>query len=161
MQQWTWKDFAGSTPFNGDLWPLLNRRFRQLQVLAGTLVGLATGRRVADDGDASPSLTNIGGLTLANTTSTTIAAFKGGESGQTVVVLATDANTTIKNGSTIRLNNDADWTTKSGETRQFWTPDGVVWYEVPRALSSGDVFRLVTEAGDAITTEVPEYLLTD
>lgn len=55
------------------------------------------------DGDTTPSVKNAKTLRIANTGTTTITDFDDGEEGQEVTLVFDDANTTLTDGSTLRL----------------------------------------------------------
>lgn len=138
MQRWIWGSIPSGTEWQDRLLATFNGKLKALENFLGLLVGLAVGRKVADVDSATPSVSGVHGITFANTAPTTVTSFRNGEPGQPLIVLALDNDTTVQHGSSIRLNGNADWVVKKGETRSFWTPDAVVWYEVPRALTTPD-----------------------
>lgn len=138
-------------------WALLNQRFKQLENFLQGLTGFALGQRESTSG-ATPLVERVGGLIVRNSGSTTITAFVGGEPGQSLVVLAQDALTTIAHGPTLRMSENTDWVTRIGETRHFWTPDGATWYEVPRTLATIAVDTLATSGGDDIVTDAGDFI---
>jgi hypothetical protein len=156
--RWVWQSVQAGTPWKEQAWVLFNQRLKGLENFLGGVQGLVLGRRtVATNADA-PIVTLSGSLILRNTSATTISEFTGGEPGQVIVILALDNQTTLQHGGNIRLNGNVDWVVLSGETRQFYTPDGTTWYEVPRSLTTAEIDTLATEGLDDLVTEGSDLL---
>lgn len=156
--RWVWQSVAASTPWKEQAWVTFNQRLKGLENFLGGLQGFVLGRRSVTTNADEPIVTLAGSLILRNTAPTTVTTLVGGEPGQTIVVLALDNQTTFEHGSGIRMNGDVDWVVVSGETRQFYTPDGATWYEVPRVLVTADIDTLATEALDDLITEGSDLL---
>lgn len=125
FQRWGWSSLPGKD------WPQLNQRFKALENFLTGLVGFTLAVRRSVDVTV-PVVEHTRSLVVTNTGATTITGFKGGESGQHLTVLVQDALTTFPHGAAFILAAGVDWVTASGDVKQFYTPDGATWYEVPR-----------------------------
>lgn len=138
LQRWTWQSIPSGTRWGTTLVVAFNTRLKTLENYLAGLLGLSTGRKTLEDAATTPLVTQTRVVLTANTGPTSITGFRGGESGQGVVVLAGDNDTTLVHGTTLRLDQNTDWVAKKGECRQFVTFDGATWYESPRTLATPD-----------------------
>jgi len=160
IEEWKWQGVPQATPFGPQAWRLLNQRFAQLERALGGIRGMTVEQLTAPAGETEPLVARIRALDLRNTSSTAVVRFRGGEPGQLLVVRALDGVTTVTHSPILRLTADTDWVTVEGETRLFYTPDGLVWYEVSRDISAADLGWILTNAGIPLTTNDGDYLAT-
>lgn len=101
------------------------------------------------DGDATPSWADVWMLKTANTAPTTITGFDTALTGQQMIILFNDANTTIKfTNATLIGNGNVDWTAEVGD-QMIVTYDGTNWlcalsrqskFDNPIYFKAGPVF---------------------
>lgn len=84
------------------------------------------------DGDTTPSVLNGQNFKTANTGATTITTFDEGREGQRILIVFTDANTTVSEASNIRLS--AAFTSTADDTMEL-VYDGSVWFELGRSVN--------------------------
>jgi hypothetical protein len=85
--------------------------------------------------DATPSV--LGGvtrLTLTNAAPTNITTFDDGQEDQIVILLFTDANTTLVDGATLQLAGGANFVGSANDILTI-TLIGGVWYEIGRSVN--------------------------
>lgn len=92
------------------------------------LLNLPTAVVIAD-GDATPFVSFAKIFKTANTAATTITKFEGGQSGDRILIMGTDANTTINDNSDIRTNGNLAWNTTGGDFIEF-IKDSTIWREI-------------------------------
>jgi hypothetical protein len=111
---------------------------RLLSVLNRRMKDLAAFFRARDAitpllaGDANPSV--IAGSKVyktQNAGATNLASFREGVPGQTFLLLAGDANTTLVHSANLILKGAVNVLLAAGNTKQFFTEDGAVWREYP------------------------------
>lgn len=158
LSSWSWREVPQATAFDGAAWRLINQRMKLLEALVSGLRDLTVERTTIADGETDPVVTRRRGILLSNSSSTSVVRFVGGEPGQLLVVRAGDSATTVVHSPLLRLEADTDWATTTGDTRLFYTPDGLVWYEVPRAAATADEAWILTGAGLVLTTNDGDYL---
>lgn len=133
-EQWSWTQLPTNQPFSpgqiNDLKIEMNRRMKRLEHALEYFGSLGYGVRTAGDGNTTPSVSGVRILLTDNSGATSITYFSNGEAGQTLIVEAGDAHTTVVNGSTLQLLSGSNWTPASGDRKQFFTVDGVTWKEV-------------------------------
>lgn len=79
--------------------------------------------------NTTPSVAGASVWRTQSASATSITAFLGGIPEQEIVLVATDANTTIVNGVSIITKSGSNITLSNGGTRTFATVDGTVWRE--------------------------------
>jgi hypothetical protein len=84
------------------------------------------------DADATPSVNNVRTVVTANTTgATSVTTFDDGTVGQHLTVIFGDANTTLVNGATLKLNGGSNMTGVLNHSISLVLV-GTVWYETGR-----------------------------
>ena len=83
------------------------------------------------DADTTPSVKNVRTVLTANTGGTSITTFDNGTDGQYITVIFGDANTTLVNGSTLKLNGGGNMTGVLNHSISLVLFSGV-WYETGR-----------------------------
>ena len=81
---------------------------------------------------ATPSIVGFNVWTTANTSATTITNFTGGVTGQTITLLFTDANTTLTDGTNLKLAGAFSSTADDTMTLFY---NGTAWYEMSRSVN--------------------------
>jgi hypothetical protein len=81
---------------------------------------------------ATPSVVGFNVWNTANTSPTTITNFTGGVTGQTITILFTDANTTLTDGTDIKLS--AAFTSTADDTMTLFY-NGTAWFEMSRSVN--------------------------
>jgi hypothetical protein len=81
------------------------------------------------DGDTSPLVTKAGLYVAANTSATSITTFDGGADGQILMINADNGNTTLVNGSTLRLAGGVNKTMATRDVIQL-VYRSTVWYQM-------------------------------
>lgn len=138
-KQWFWRLVNEAAPWNSAAWRLLNSRFGQLQeVLQRAHSALFDEHEPPADGATTIAVGRSGFVTTQNTAPTAVTTFTGAVKNQRMTVRAGDSETTFVDGPTLRLDQGTDWVALKGEVRDFWTPDGSTWYQVPRSLTVPD-----------------------
>lgn len=84
------------------------------------------------DGDTSPSVRGFYKFKTANTSGTTITTFDDGHPGQEILIIFTDANTTIAETDNIKLS--ASFTSMADATMRL-VYDGASWFEISRSVN--------------------------
>jgi len=98
----------------------------RIRTRSGDCVGLYTG------GDTSPSVNQgVTVLPINNSSATSITMFDDGEDGQVVTLVFGDANTTLVNGTNLRITGGTNFTPTIRDTVQLVSQGGT-WYEVGR-----------------------------
>lgn len=90
--------------------------------------------RAVTDGATSVDVSNGNLFQFANTGSTTVTTFTGGQSGQTITLIL-DANTTIQASSALRLAGGVNFVGTASDTLTLVLVSGV-WYERSRSLNA-------------------------
>lgn len=80
------------------------------------------------DADTTPSVAAANQFTASNTGATTITNFDDGVSGQTIVILFTNANSTLQHNATIKMRSGGNLTPAANTVYRFTLRSGV-WYE--------------------------------
>lgn len=123
------------------------------------------------DADATPSVATASILTTANTSATSITDFDGGVTGQVVLLICADANTTIDfTSSQLRGNGGIDRKLLSGESVLAVANTGAtIWYcavvpstaAVPQTLTGAGAVDLLTDVTLLVTTGTDALTLAD
>lgn len=91
------------------------------------------GRPVAlSEGDATPSMALGNDFTQGNGSAQNISAYDHLAANQTYVVRYTNGNTTLLDSASLNLNGSTNYNPPAGTLMTFYSPDGVVLYEVGR-----------------------------
>ena len=88
---------------------------------------------VCPDGDTSPSVKGVNYMYKNDTSATTVTTFDDGFDGQRLTVLFNTANTTLQNGSALRLSSAANVTPTANSAMSFVSKNNV-WYEISRSI---------------------------
>lgn len=84
------------------------------------------------DADTSPSVINGTNFKTANTAATTITTFDDAQTGQEILLVFTDANTTVAETDNIKLS--AAFTSTADDTMRLIF-DGTSWFELSRSVN--------------------------
>ena len=87
-----------------------------------------------DVSGATPSVSGANAVRLTDATATTLTDFADGVSGQILVVLASNSNTTIDHAPNIALAGSANWTMSNGDILVLWRV-GSLWRELSRSAA--------------------------
>jgi hypothetical protein len=108
------------------LYSAINHKFE------GAIVFNQAAATFADE-DATPLVTGKYRFNASNTVATNITGFDGGSNGQEILVLFTNANTTLIHGASFRLSGGVNFSVPDQTVMRFWTSTGTVWYELSRS----------------------------
>lgn len=128
MRTWNWIRLPGSITVQS-LTGKLNEQLPLLALALKEMQAQQSGVATIAAGDTTPSVYSAGVFVTANTGSTSITTFDDGSAGRSIVLVFADANTTLVNGSTLKLNGGANYTGAAGNVMQFVTDDGSIWRE--------------------------------
>jgi hypothetical protein len=119
-------DPLNEAAFRSDLERLLDR-------LAGAL-GLGSRVPVFVDADTTPSVRQGTVFTVTNSGATSITTFNDAEVGQRILLMFTDANTTIVDGANLHLAGGANFVSSADDTMELvW--NGTSWFEISRSVN--------------------------
>lgn len=85
-------------------------------------------------GDTTPSVASSNLFKTANSAATTITAFDDGITGQRITILFTDANTTVTDGGSVKLQGAANFLSTADDTMTL-VFDGTSWFEEARSVN--------------------------
>ena len=88
---------------------------------------------ICPNGDTSPSVKGVNYMYKNDTSATTVTTFDDGFDGQRLTVLFNTANTTLQNGSALRLSSAANVTPTANSAMSFVSKNNV-WYEISRSI---------------------------
>lgn len=126
MRAWTWIGLPEGIKFP-ELVLILDRRMRDL---ASVLRGIPV--TVWRSGETNPSVSDQAKIyKTANAGATNLAGFVDGFPGQTLILVAGDANTTLIHSANLILKGGVNVLLAAGNAKQFLTEDGAIWREFP------------------------------
>jgi hypothetical protein len=130
-----WFEYNGANTGDFKLGDATN--YLKLDSSIGTLK-LESGRRIyanltAGNGDTTPAVANGEVIVLSNTAPTTITNFDLGRNFQKIIILATNGNTTITDGTNIFLNGSVNWNMGTTDTLTLIKYTDGNWYEIARS----------------------------
>lgn len=119
---------TGTLRFNGG-----GQVLAEVSTTAFTIGALGRRASTITNGDTTPSVLNLGEITFANASATTVTAFDDSAASQELFILFANGNTTLQHSGSLQLRGAVNVTGTTGNTMLFKKfASSSTWYEVSR-----------------------------